>query len=81
MIMSFEVVDIETQNDFQDIKIPGKFKIDDNKVYIKKTGNVIYIIPYHNAWDSMFDAINNFSDDYINYRNQPLNQTRETFDE
>lgn len=78
--MSFEIVDIETKNDFQDIKIPGKFKIDDDKVYIKKTGNVIYIIPYHNAWESMIDATNNFSDDYMETREQQLNQNRETFD-
>ncbi|WP_259066746.1 antitoxin [Mucilaginibacter sp. X4EP1] len=63
--MPFEIIDIETQNDFQNLKIPGKFKIDDDKVYIKKTGNVIYIIPYHNAWESMIDATNNFSDDYM----------------
>jgi antitoxin VapB len=78
--MSFEIVDIETQNDFQDIKIPGKFKIDDNKVYMKKIGNVIYIIPYHNAWESMIDATSNFSDDFMEKREQPSNQNRETFD-
>jgi len=79
--MPFEIVDIETQNDFQDIKIPGKFKIDDTKVYIKKTGDVIYIIPYHNAWDSMVKAANNFSDDFMEKREQPSNQDRETFDQ
>lgn len=78
--MAFEVVDIETLNDFQDIKIPEKFKIDDDKVYMKKTGNVIYIIPYHNAWDSMIDATKNFSDDFMEKREQPSNQNRETFD-
>jgi antitoxin VapB len=78
--MSFEVVDIEIQNNSQDIKIPGKFRIDDNKVYIKKTGNVIYLIPYHHAWESMIDATNDFSDDYMERRDQPGHQNRETFD-
>ena len=78
--MSFEVVDIDTPNNFQDIKIPEKFKIDDNKVYMKKTGNVIYIIPYHNAWDSMIDSTNIFTEDYMEKRDQPSNQNRETFD-
>ncbi len=77
--MSFEVVDIEMQNNFQDIKIPEKYKIDDNKVYLKKAGNVIYIIPYHNAWDSMMDSINNFTDDFMEQRDQPSDQNRETF--
>ena len=79
--MSFEVVDIEIRNEFQDIKIPEKFKIDDNKVYLKKTGNVIYIIPYHDAWKSMIDSTNDFSDDFMENWNQPLDQQeRENFD-
>jgi len=78
--MSFEIVDIETQNNLQDIKIPEKFKINDDKVYIKKVGNVIYIIPFHNAWESLIDATNKFSDDFMEERIQPDNQDRETFD-
>ena len=79
--MSFEIVEIENQNNFQDIKIPEKFKINDDKVYLKKTGNVIYIIPFHNAWESLIEATNNFSDDFMEERNQAaLDQNRETFD-
>jgi antitoxin VapB len=78
--MAFEVVDIDSHDTFQDIKIPGKYKIDDDKVYLKKTGNVIYIIPYHKAWESMFDSVNNFSDDFMDEREQPANQHRENFD-
>jgi antitoxin VapB len=78
--MSFEVVDIDTSNNFQDVKIPEKFKIDDNKVYMKKIGNVIYLIPYHDAWAGLIDATNDFSDDFMDERNQPKNQDRETFD-
>ena len=47
---------------------------------MKKTGNVIYIIPYHNAWDSLIDATGKFSDDFMEKRDQPANQDRETFD-
>ncbi len=78
--MAFEIVDINTQDNFQDIKIPEKYKIDDDKVYIKKTGNVIYIIPYHNAWDSMINSVKDFSDDFMEDREQPAHQTRENLD-
>lgn len=79
--MSFEVVDIETQDNSQDIKIPEKFKIDDDKVYMKKVGNAIYIIPYHDAWKTMIDAIDEFSDDFMEERNQPSDQQqRENLD-
>jgi antitoxin VapB len=78
--MTFEVIDIDTHDAFQDIKIPEKYKIDDDKVYVKKTGNVIYIIPYHNAWESMIDSVKNFSDDFMEQREQPANQNRENLD-
>jgi len=78
--MSFEIVEIESWNNLQDIKIPEKFKINDDKVYLKKTGNVIYIIPFHNAWESMTDATTKFTDDFMEKREQPGVQTRETFD-
>lgn len=79
--MSVEVVDIGIKDDLQDIKIPEKFRINDNKVYMKKTGNVIHIIPYHDAWKIMVDSTNSFSDDFMEDRNQPTEQQqRETFD-
>jgi antitoxin VapB len=79
--MPFEIVDIETKDDLQNIKIPVRFKIDDIRVCLKKTGDVLYIIPYHNVWKSLTDATNEFSDDFIEKRNQPGNQNREMFDE
>lgn len=42
--MAFEAIDIQENSDGQSIKIPESFKIDGDKVYVKKVGNVLCII-------------------------------------
>lgn len=48
--MTFEAINIQDVAGSQMIKIPDNFKIDDDKVYLKKVGNTIYIIPFHNPF-------------------------------
>jgi len=79
-MMKAEAVDIQENAGFQAIQIPQEFKIDDDKVYIKKMGNALYIIPFHNPWQSLFDSLGQFSSDFMEDRNQPSTQIRESFD-
>ena len=78
--MAFEAINIQDIAGSQMIKIPDTFKIDDDKVYLKKVGNTIYIIPFHNPWQSMVDSLDNFSEDFMEDRHQPNQQAREIFD-
>jgi len=78
--MKVEAVDIQNNSGVQAIPIPDAFKINDNKVYLKKMGNVIYIIPYHNPWQNFYDSLSEFTPDFMEERNQPSQQTREPFD-
>ncbi len=64
------VVDLKTFNEFQLFKIPIHLKINDTKVFIKKIGNGILLIPYHDPWQSFFNFCGNFSDDFMNEREQ-----------
>lgn len=56
-------------------KIPDDFKIDENKAYLKKVGNALYLIPFHNSWHSLFDSVNEYAEDFMNEREQPGKQT------
>ncbi|RPA66690.1 AbrB/MazE/SpoVT family DNA-binding domain-containing protein [Cyclobacteriaceae bacterium YHN15] len=76
--MKIEEVEIENISGSQFIKIPENFKIDDNRVYLKKIGNSIFIIPFHNPWGSLIESINQFSGDFMEDRNQPKLDKRET---
>lgn len=76
--MPFETIDIKDISGEQVIKIPDKFKIDDDKVYLKKVGNTLYLIPYHNPWQVLFDSVNDFTEDFME---QPDQQSRESLDQ
>jgi len=77
--MKMEEVEIENISGSQFIKIPENLKIDDNKVFLKKVGNSIFIIPFHNPWQTLFESINLFTDDFLEDRKQLGQDTREPF--
>lgn len=78
--MPFKEIDLKDQSGAQVIEIPDSFKIDDNKAYLKKVGNSIYVIPYHNPWESLVNSVNEFTEDYMVNRDQPTQQSRESID-
>jgi antitoxin VapB len=78
--MKIQAVDIQDIAGQQAIQLPNDLKINDDKVYLKKIGNVIYIIPFHNPWQNFFDSLSDFSNDFMSDRNQPSQQNRELFD-
>ena len=78
--MQFETITIKNKKGIQEILIPQDMHIDDDKVYIKKVGNSILIIPYHNPWQNLIDSTDAFTPDFMENREQPVNQTREGFD-
>ncbi|OQX76474.1 MAG: hypothetical protein B6D64_09805 [Bacteroidetes bacterium 4484_276] len=79
--MEFETIDIKNKKGFQAIRIPEKLKINDSKVYLKKIGNSLYIIPFHNPWQNLFESLDTFTNDFMTDRNQPDNQERESIDQ
>ncbi|HMH31678.1 MAG TPA: type II toxin-antitoxin system VapB family antitoxin [Puia sp.] len=78
--MKTEAVKIQTTKGSQAINIPDNLKINDDKVYIKKIGNALYIIPFHNPWQTLVDSLGEFTTDFMEARNEPSQQTRESFD-
>ena len=78
--MVFETIEIKTQKGFQAIRIPETLKINDDKVYLKKIGNSLYIIPFHNPWENLIESLDIFTSDFMTTRDQPDSQKREVFD-
>ena len=76
----FESIDIQKSGGFQSIQIPENFKIDDDKVYLKKVGNALFVIPFHNPWESLIQSVEDFTPDFMEKREQPDEQKREIFD-
>ena len=78
--MPFETIEIKTTKGKQAVIIPEFMHFKDGKAYIKKLGNSIQIIPVNNAWSIFFESLNDFSNDFMNDRDQGDNLDRESFD-
>jgi len=62
----------------QAVRLPKAFRMDGSEVKIYKQGNKVILEPIQNNWDCWFDALNEFSEDYmVEGREQPDAQTRE----
>ncbi len=63
----------------QAVRLPKEFRFEGDQVYIKKVGNTVVLIPMKNSWQSLVESLNEFSDDFMNEREQPEIQVREDF--
>ena len=61
----------------QAVRLPKEYRFDGDRVFIKRAGNAVVLIPYHEPWQSLFDSLKMFSDDFMEDREQPLQQDRE----
>ncbi len=58
----------------QAVRLPKEFRFEGEEVFIKKVGNMVVLIPYHEPWQSLFDSLDQFSSDFMEDRNQPEKQ-------
>ncbi|MBI5838502.1 MAG: antitoxin [Chloroflexi bacterium] len=61
----------------QAVRLPKEFRFGSDRVYIKKVGNAVVLLPYQTPWDTMLDSLSLFSADFMVERNQPPTQNRE----
>lgn len=62
----------------QAVRLPKEFRFEDSEVYIKKFENIVILFPKNDPWASLINSLENFSDDFMENRNQPAQQIRET---
>lgn len=61
----------------QAVRLPKKFRFQGTEVYIKRIGNNVILIPKEDLWESMINALADFSDDFMADRRQPGLDKRE----
>ncbi len=64
----------------QAVRLPKKYRFEDDEVYIKKSGNTVILIPKNNPWHNLHKGLDMFSDDLKLTREQPPLETREPID-
>lgn len=63
----------------QAVRLPKEFRFDDSEVFIKKTGNIVLLIPRNDSWNSLVGSLKKFSRDFMDERAQPELDKRESF--
>lgn len=61
----------------QAVRLPKEFRFKDDLVYVMKTGNIVNLIPVSGYWQTLVDSLSRFTDDFMEDRAQPREQTRE----
>jgi len=61
----------------QAVRLPKEYRFKSDRVYIKRIGNAVVLLPYQMPWKTMLDSLSVFSADFMNERNQPPTQHRE----
>lgn len=64
----------------QAVRLPKKYRFQGKDVYIKKLYDMVILIPKNNPWVSLISSVHEFSDDFMEERHQPFQQTRETLE-
>ncbi|MBL1353546.1 MAG: antitoxin [Zetaproteobacteria bacterium] len=68
----------------QAVRLPKEFRFEGNEVFVHKVGNAVVLLPIQHSWDTLFESLNLFSEDFMaDGRQQPLLQKRDfsCFDE
>ena len=63
----------------QAVRLPKKFRLPGDDVFIRKIGNILILIPKDAPWSSLENSLNNFTEDFMENRNQPDQNSREKF--
>ncbi len=61
----------------QAVRLPKDFRFEGTEVFAKKSRNTVVLISKDNPWDSLFQSLDHFSEDFMAERNQPKLQKRE----
>lgn len=64
----------------QAVRLPKEFRFEGmTRVYIKKSGNCIILIPIDNPWHSLIHSVEKFSKDFMSNRAILPDQERKDF--
>ena len=62
----------------QAVRLPKEFRFEGSRVFIKKVGDAVVLLPRQGSWQMLFDSLEQFTDDFMENRDQPALQERES---
>lgn len=61
----------------QAVRLPKEFRFEGTEVFIKRVGRAVLLIPHEESWQTLFESLALFSDDFMESREEPAIQDRE----
>ncbi|MFP4418827.1 MAG: antitoxin [Chitinispirillaceae bacterium] len=62
----------------QAVRLPKECQFSGDDVYVRKFENMVILIPKDDPWALLIGSLDGFSDDYMESREQPRIQSRDT---
>ena len=63
----------------QAVRLPKEFRFAENDVFIKKIGKMVVLLPKNDPWSSLVNSLDQFTDDFMENREQPDQDHRDSF--
>jgi antitoxin VapB len=63
----------------QAVRLPKEYQFNGKDVFIKKFNNIVMLFSKNDPWAHLINSLDQFSDDFINERNQPAVNERDSF--
>jgi antitoxin VapB len=61
----------------QAVRLPKEFRFEGSEVMVTRLGSAVVLLPKVQAWDVLFEALEGFTDDFMEHREQPPIQPRD----
>lgn len=63
----------------QAVRLPKEYQFSGKDVFIKKFDNIVMLFPKTDPWAPLINSLDQFSDDFMEDRNQPSIDKRDSF--
>ena len=63
----------------QAVRLPKDFRFSGDNVFIKKIGKMVVLLPKDDPWSPLVKSLDQFTDDFMDSRDQPNQDYREKF--
>jgi antitoxin VapB len=77
--MVMQTARIFTNGRSQAVRLPKDLRFSGKDVYVKKIGRMVVLLPADDPWSPLIHSLDQFTDDYLENRNQPHQHPRERF--
>ena len=66
-----QIAKLFQDGDSQAVRLPDEYRFKGERVYIKRIGNAVILLPFDSDWQSLVDSLALFSSDFMEERFQP----------